>query len=1291
MKRFALAMLALCLFAVAAFAQTNTGTLTGTVSDPSGVIPGATVVVRDNQTAKERTVVASDSGSFSVPQLDPGTYTVTITAAGHKTFTVTEVKIDVGREYSLNATLEAGDVSANVTVVGGADVINATNAELSNTVSPRQVLELPINGRNPLALLNLQAGVNPTSSSINGQRSSSANYTRDGINVQDNYIRTGGFVQDRPTVDDTGEFTVVTQNASADQGGGGSTQVQLFTPRGSNDFHGAAFIYNRNSRFAANPFFSNSTGVFGPNDASVISGLSQAGAQRSPRPFLNRNQYGGKLQGPIWKNKAFFFVAYEKFVLRQQAVITRRVLQNQFRTGNFTYTATCTVATCPAGITPGQQITVNVLSGAGLAAAIPAANGGVIGLDPTIQARFLSLTPTSGNTGVFTNGGLTQDFRFNQRDNDQRNGFTTRGDFDFNDRHSVYFVYKFNNNNDDRQVDTGGFLDAPFATQSGPTKLYLASYRMSVGANFVNEVRGAYASSQPFFFESQIPENFLIGGLPFGLSSPEASFRNQGRNTKQYTLQDNASYSWGNHSLRAGIDYNIQRITAESNFNITPTYTITTTANPNTPGLASALFPGGISATERGRADALRFLLGGIVGGGTVAANFVDKTQGAVLGAPAIQRFEYSTYGVYFADQWRATPKLTLNLGLRWDYFTPLSNPDQVYLEPVLNGVRGIDAIRTTLGRTDVTYNFVGANSGVPGRFFKPDKNNFAPVLSFAYTPTFKNKLLNSIFPGEGRTVIRGGFRMSYVNDEYIRSADNAASGNAGLNLTGNAQQAGSPFLNARFNALPAPVLPPLRPTPITLAQASTDNGFFFPTIFAIDPELQTQRVDEYNFGIQREIGFQSAIEVRYVGTRSNSLVRGLDFNQIDVINNGFAADFIRARENCRLAAGGNINNCTNGNFNPAIPGSQPLPVFSQLPFGAFLNNSVITPQLIAGTPADLALIYIQNGLDVNPANNFAGVRFRTNPLAGVVDVLANSGKFRYNSLQMEIRRRFTQGFSLQANYTFQKILTDVPADQQNRFDPVLDINNIRGDYARADYDRTHTFNFNTIYELPFGNGKRWLNEGGLMNRLVGGWQVTSIINVSSGPPITIKDTRGTLNRAGRSGRQSATSNLSTDAIKDLVGIFNTPCGIFFINPTVIDLNLSTCTGSGTATGLNLNGIGQTPSTGSTFAGSAGQAFFRNAPGQTGNLERAFINGPLYFNWDAGLIKNIQITEKTRLQLRVEAFNVLNNVNFAISSGAGALNTGENSLVFDINSTNFGRITNAFSPRIIQFAGRFEF
>jgi len=276
-SKLLIAAIALLVSTIAISAQTGTtGRLVGTVSGPDGVLPGAVVTVTDNQTGRELTATTTDDGGFVFPPLGVGTYTVKVTSSGFKSFSAEKLKIDSGRDYTLPVALEVGAISESVTVTAGADIVNATGGDLSTTISPKQVKELPINGRNPLNLLNLIAGSNPTSSSINGQRSSSVNYTRDGMNVQDNFIR-NGFVSDQPTVDDTGEFTVITQNAGAEYGTG-STQVILVTPRGGRDFHGNVYEFNRNARFAANNFFNNLNGV--------------------PRAALKRDQFGGTLSGP---------------------------------------------------------------------------------------------------------------------------------------------------------------------------------------------------------------------------------------------------------------------------------------------------------------------------------------------------------------------------------------------------------------------------------------------------------------------------------------------------------------------------------------------------------------------------------------------------------------------------------------------------------------------------------------------------------------------------------------------------------------------------------------------------------------------------------------------------------------------------------------------------------------------------------------------------------------------------------------------------------------------------------
>jgi hypothetical protein len=578
-------------------------------------------------------------------------------------------------------------------------------------------------------------------------------------------------------------------------------------------------------------------------------------------------------------------------------------------------------------------------------------------------------------------------------------------------------------------------------------------------------------------------------------------------------------------------------------------------------------------------------------------------------------------------------------------------------LEPVITDINNpLPSLLNPLG----TYQFVGGNIGRPGQIYNSDKNNFSPVISFAYSPGFANGI-GGLFFGEKRTVIRAGYRTSYINDELVRAPDNALAGNAGLALTVNAfnPATNTTALNARIGSLP-PI-----PTPVfagpnrTFLQNNLAAGRFG-TVFAVDPNIQSPRVHEYSVGIQREVGFNTAVEIRYVGTRSNNLLRGFDFNQIDITNNGFLADFNRARANFVLT--GNAA-CTVAQ-NPAC---QALTVFPNLGSGGLLTNATVTGNLIAGTPADLAIVYV--------TNNLAGtVNFLPNPNTGVVDLLTNGAEFNYNALQVDVRRRFAQGLSLAANYTFSKNLTDGVGTGQTRFEPLIDNARPELEYSRADFDQTHKFNLLTTYELPFGKGRPFLSEG-IAASIFGNFQIGGILQIGSGAPLTILDPRGTFNRVGRSARQTALTNLTKEELKNLVGIYRTPNGVFFLPPEVLGRNpdgtINTAAGG---TGRGANGFASP-----TFTG---QRFFNNAPGQTSSLERAIFNGPTRYNLDLSLIKRFYIGEKLNIQLQGDLFNALNTTNF-IPTQFGTS--------FDINNANFGRITNTFDARVVQLAFRLNF
>ena len=569
-------------------AQTPTGRLLGTVASPDGgVLPNATIEVKFNETGKIQTATTGSDGTFSFSQLEPGDYTVTIKSQGFKTFVANEVKIDIGRDYNLTPTLEVGNVTETVTVTAGADVITSTTAQVTNVVSPQQILSLPLITRNPLSLTTLQPGVSSNTTqgtSINGMRTTQTNITRDGISINDQFIRANAtdFAPGRPSVDNTGEFTLATSNQESDLGSGGA-QIILVTPRGTKSFHGALFAYNRNSKFSANNFFNNRT----PNNANG----TQADIAKKP-PFRNRNQYGGKIGGPFPlfhfgeggpffdKNKGFFFFAYEGVKDPLSGRATRTILTPSARAGTFQFNRATAGSpinsggiSCPSGDVNSVCTVSNILTFAQAQGfqGIPST------IDPIVQARILSVLPTAGNAA----GGdslNTTGYGFNRRQDQTRETYTTRIDIDATDKDSFNGVYSYNLEDNFRpDVDATGFTEIPDGTQFSDNRSFTVAYRRIVSNSMVNEVRwGIFTSVVPFDRTSDYPDYFLGPAgttsttLATIISQPDNVFLDQGRNNKLYTFADNFNWVLGKHSLKFGGQYQKYKVNSYNDVLIVP-------------------------------------------------------------------------------------------------------------------------------------------------------------------------------------------------------------------------------------------------------------------------------------------------------------------------------------------------------------------------------------------------------------------------------------------------------------------------------------------------------------------------------------------------------------------------------------------------------------------------------------------------------------------------------------------------------------------------------------------------
>lgn len=1202
------------LLAAIAPAQTFSSSVTGTVRDAAGaVIQGAKVTLTDLSTRREVVVTTNEQGYFAITDVRAGGYRVTAERDGFKKAEVAEIQVNVGSPATVNLELQAGQIAEVITTTAteAQAVVNTENGELSTTVQSRQINDLPLNGRNPLQLANLQAGVNQAGisreASVNGLRGTFTNLTWDGININDNFIRTDSFFGTAaPSVVSVAEFTLTTQNGNAGDGLG-VAQVKLATPRGSTQFHGNLFEFHRNDVFDANSFFNNATGV--------------------PKEKLIRNQFGFGVGGPIKlpkkafgplaydQEKLFFYAYYEGTRERTQASVLRSVLTQAARSGNFTYQR----------LDNGQLQTVNLLQLAGARGVADPITSRLIGLAP------LPNDPASGDL-VNVPGGTalsnTAGYRFNTGAGTNENLWGFRIDYDASARHrfeAIYSRFTFLLPNDPFNANEEPFPGLPGGGQSSTRPRGSFAWNWTPSATLNNELRFGFNNYNVGFFTN---ERFADGyRVTFPLiTDPVQNTLPQGRIADNYELIDNATWVRGSHQIRFGGNYRRVYIEPNDFAGTIPLYTIGFNGTGNSSPLRRALFPGNIDPNDFTTANSILAILTGPVAAVEQTFNVASRTSGFAANAPSRQRFQYFTASGYANDTWRVRPNLSLNLGLRYEYISVPTEKQGLLLMPQ-GGLAG-------LRDPNVSIDFVGSGTG--RSFFNTDRNNFAPSISLSWDPF-----------GNGKTAIRAGYSISYVIDNNITTLLNATTGNDGLVQEVGLQDVRGTLGSAGRVTIPTPAF--------KIPRTPADNIALAPdaALFTIDPNLKTPYVQQWNFGIEREILPDTVLEVRYVGNRGVKLTRGIDINQVRIFDNGFLDDFRRAQRN--LIANGD----------PTV--GEALQVFPKLgDFGlgvGALDDSGVRNLILTGQVGELAALYVLNrDLFLDPSNGFGvqvtpGFFLPANPNIFVADYIGNGSYSNYHGLQAEVRRRLRNGLYLQGNYTYSKAYTDYEGGQTN-FQGLLDLGSkVAVEKQRIVNDITHVFKANGVYELPFGRGKRFLNGSNFAGRFFGGWSLNGIMRLQSGEPISIVSARGTLNRAGRSGKNAAISTLTASQLQALTGRFKDSQG----RPIMFDPSL-----------LASNG-------------RANPQIFQNpGAGQLGTLQLTPVSGPWFFNVDMSVIKRTAIRENLNLEFRAEAFNLFNRTNFDISQAA-------NQHLQNINAATFGRFTQTFDPRILQFALRVNF
>src|SRR5688572_22899763 len=745
-------VLVLILLATSSYAQSGGSTVRGTVKDPNGnVVSGASVTLTDPEKNFTRTQPTNEDGAYVFNAIPPGTYRLDVTATGFKTATASGLVALVDTLTEKDVQLEVGAVSETVDVTAGAEAaINTSDASLGNSFERRRIVELPLNANNVVGLLSLQPGVS-RSGFVNGGRADQSNITLDGVDVNEqqdglDVITDEAFASVlRVTRDSLQEFRVTTTNPNAEQGRSSGAQVSLVTRSGSNQWHGSLFETHRNTVTNANDFFNNAAGV--------------------ERPQLLRNIFGGSLGGPIKRDRAFFFFTYEGFREATATSVVREVPLPTLGQGIVRYRTDSGASDpgCPAGTPSGvnclttDEIQAAYIEAKGLPG--PGINPNALALLAAAAQRYPANDSTVGD-GLNTGG-----FRFNARTPTELNTYIARFDFNLTNSQTMFVRGNYQNDLVTRAVYFSSdcsvpgdniqcFPDTPPLTTWNHPKGLALGHIWTVNSSVVN--RFSYGLTRAAFTQNgDSNENRVNFRFIF---SPAAFARTLRRTTPVHNFVDDVSWVRGNHTFGFGANVRLIR----NNRNSLGASFDDAIVNPSFYNRSGAVLldPFSDFASSNDLRDALASVIGRY---SEYSANLVYDANGQLqqVGTPTDRSFATEEYEGYIQDSWRMRPNFTLNYGVRWSTSTPVYERNGLQVVPNVNLTeyfnQRVASSNQGIPFTDpITFVLGGKANNAPG-YYKQDWNNWAPSVSFAWSPN-----LGSFLGKDGKSVVRGGFRMTY-------------------------------------------------------------------------------------------------------------------------------------------------------------------------------------------------------------------------------------------------------------------------------------------------------------------------------------------------------------------------------------------------------------------------------------------------------------------------------------------------------------------------------------------------
>ena len=1205
---------------VPAFGQA-TSSLQGTVTDPTGaVVPNATIEIENVATTAKLTTKSNAVGIYRFPQVNPGTYRITATANGLVPVSISEVALLVSQPATIDiAFTQVGGVTETVSVLAETPLINAVDASLGIAVGTRPILQLPFEARNVVALLSLQPGVayirdtpspadDTRNGAVNGGKSDQANITLDGVDVND---QQNGFAFTsvlRMTLDSVQEFRTTTLNAGAEEGRASGAQVTLVTKGGTNDFHGSLYEYHRNTKTSANSFFNNAVPATPDNPRGGIE-----------RQKLIRNVFGGSFGGPVKKNRLFFFFNYEGRRDASEESVVRTVPSETMREGIVRYLRTDgSVAT----LTP--DVLRTRIDPAG------------IGVSPAVL-DFLRLYPMP-NDDTTGDGLNTRGFRFKSPIRTRLNTYITKWDWyaDPSGRHQFFFR---GNYQDDSSTDVEQFPGTGVRwTTLNNTKGLAAGYNAAFSARWFSAFRYGFTRQGVEQAGGQNSSYIVIRGI----SQLYPDTPSLTRIVPVHTFRDDVSWSSGRHQLKFG---GVVRVINNNRTNFNRSWHLGT-VNASWLRLSGAELNTPVPDLAASFRTSYRWATAAVLGlvSQTDSLWNYNKDGGVrPIGSPVIRDFAQEQYEMYVSDSWRITRGLTLTAGVRWSLAPPVyeTNGLQTSAIPSLGewfNTRGslMQQGRSQAEAGEIRYVLRDDPQGKPLYAFH--KKNFAPRVALAYSPQSTDGFLGKLFGGPGKTSFRAGFGMFYDNfgQGVIRFFDAFALG-LSTTLT-------SPF---GVSAADSPRFVAWNQVPPEAIQQAPPGRFpqtapkIFDTTGGIDDTIKPPYSMALNFSIGRELPREFFVEASYVGRLSRrSLIQRDLAIPTDLADPASGMTYFgAAKQLIRL-----IENET------PVENVSPIPywenLFPDLAFqgltatqNAYLLFADVTPDYTG------ALITLDAG-GWSRLGEWAFFNEQYSSLTAWSSIAGGN----YHAGQLSLRKRFRGGVQFDLNYTFSKSIDLGSAAERTGIWTDLVINPWSPHQMKAvsDYDVRHLVNANWVAEFPFGRGKKWGSGwNGVVNGILGGWQLSGLWRMSSGLPSTV----------GNGGVWPTNWQIGGWATQDGP---NPDQGVFKNAPAV--------TGAG---GAN---IFRDPAT-------AIESWRFTDAGESG--QRNGIRGDGYFTLDLGLAKRFLLPiEGHSLQLRWETFNVANTVKF--DPWTASLSLGSRG--------SFGKYQDLLTnPRVMQFALRYEF